>query len=343
MRSLISIFVSLCFVLLFAVSGIAQWEPSKVDTSASFRGLSVVDQRVIWASGTGGAVIRTIDGGKKWDVIKVPGAEKLDFRDIEAFDANTAYILSIGNGISSRIYKTTNGGKTWNEQFRNQDERAFYDAIACWDRDHCMAMSDPVDGKAVFIMTKNGIGWEKLSPHEMPDAKPNEAFFAASGTCLIIPKGTIVPMAVSGGSEVRFFRGGLDSHGKIRWSISEIPIAGGSPGSGAFSIAAYDRLIVVVGGDYEKPDESVDNLALSADFGLTWKPGRGLSGYRSGVAFVDRRTLVAVGTNGTDLSTDAGKTWKRTGSENLNAVASKGRSSTWAVGPAGLVAKMQWK
>lgn len=107
-------------------------------------------------------------------------------------------------------------------------------------------------------------------------------------------------------------------------------------------MAAYDRLIVVVGGNYEKPDESVDNLALSADFGLTWKPGTGLSGYRSGVAFIDKSTLVAVGTNGTDLSTDAGKTWKRTGSENLNAVASKGRSSTWAVGPAGLVARMRW-
>ena len=91
-----------------------------VDTTASFRGLSVVNEKVIWASGTGGTVIRTIDGGKKWNVIKVPDAAKLDFRDIEAFDANTAYILSIGNGESSRIYKTTDGGKTWKLQFEGE-------------------------------------------------------------------------------------------------------------------------------------------------------------------------------------------------------------------------------
>src|SRR5262245_34254434 len=123
----------------------AQWIKQNVDTTASFRGLSVVNEKIVWASGTGGTVIRTIDGGKTWRVMTVPGADKLDFRDVEAFDANTAYILSIGNGESSRIYKTTDGGKTWTEQFRNKNEKAFFDAIACWDVNNCIAMSDPVD------------------------------------------------------------------------------------------------------------------------------------------------------------------------------------------------------
>src|SRR5258706_8051596 len=134
---------ALTCALLLPVS--AQWIKQTVNTTASLRGLSVVNEKVIWASGTGGTVIRTIDGGKTWNVNIVPGAEKLDFRDIEAFDANTAYILSIGNGESSRIYKTADGGKTWNLQFQNSDPKAFYDAIACWDRMNCIAMSDPVD------------------------------------------------------------------------------------------------------------------------------------------------------------------------------------------------------
>src|SRR5437763_15608093 len=120
-------------IALLTVTANAQWVRQQVDTTVSLRGLAVVSERVVWASGTGGTVIRTVDGGKTWNVFTVPGAEKLDFRDIEAFDADTAYILSIGNGDNSRIYKTTDGDKTWNMQFHNTNERACFDAIACWD------------------------------------------------------------------------------------------------------------------------------------------------------------------------------------------------------------------
>src|SRR5690606_18329912 len=143
-------------VLTNTISANAQWIKQNIETNASFRGLSVVNERVVWASGTGGTVVRTTDGGKTWDVIKVPGAEKLDFRDIEAFDAKTAYILSIGNGEDSRIYKTADGGKTWSLQFKNDNPKAFFDAIACWNERNCLAMSDPVDGKYLLIRTTDG-------------------------------------------------------------------------------------------------------------------------------------------------------------------------------------------
>src|SRR6476620_10612381 len=155
-------FLSMKFLILFlfivmtSQSGFGQWEKHAVNTTASLRGLSVVSEKIVWASGTGGTVIRTVDGGKTWKVIAVPGAEKLDFRDIEAFDRETAYILSIGNGESSRIYKTVDGGATWMLQFQNTNEKAFYDAIACWDRDNCIAMSDPVDGHYPLISTNDG-------------------------------------------------------------------------------------------------------------------------------------------------------------------------------------------
>src|SRR5262245_8769718 len=144
------------FTFILTTAALPQWIKQNVNTTASLRGLSVVNEKVVWASGTGGTVIHTIHGGKTWNVITVPGAEKLDFRDIEAFDANTAYILSIGNGESSRIYKTVDGGKNWRLEFQNDNPKAFFDAIACWDREHCIAMSDPVDGHFPIISTIDG-------------------------------------------------------------------------------------------------------------------------------------------------------------------------------------------
>ena len=135
------LFILIAFLMIFVSIANAQWQKQTVETDAGFRGLSVVNENVIWASGTGGTVIRTIDGGKNWSVIKVPEADKLDFRDIEAFDENTAYILSIGEGEHSRIYKTIDGGKNWKLQFQNTNEKAFFDALAFWDSKNGMAMS----------------------------------------------------------------------------------------------------------------------------------------------------------------------------------------------------------
>ncbi len=313
------------------VSG--QWVKQSVNTSASFRGLSVVSDKVVWASGTGGTVIRTIDGGKTWDVITVPGAEKLDFRDIEAFDVNIAYILSIGNGEDSRIYKTIDGGKTWKQQFVNKNEKAFFDAIACWDAKNCIAMSDPVDRHYLLISTKDGETWNPIVSNELPAAKDGEAAFAASGTCLYInPKSGHV-FLVSGGTDARVFKS--SDRGKT-WTSAQTPLVKGTAGSGIFSIAMRDAMNgIIVGGNYEKPNEAVKTIAFTKAGGKTWTLGNGMTGYRSAVAYIDDRTVIAVGTNGTDLSYDSGGTWKKIGSEDLNSVVAKGKNAVWAVGPKG--------
>src|SRR5687768_9760333 len=156
--------LSFLIVLMSMSIAAQQWVKQSVKTTAGLRGLSVVNEKVVWASGTGGTVIRTTNAGKTWQVMTVPGAEKLDFRDVEAFDANTAYILSIGNGESSRIYKTTDGGAAWKLQFTNKNEKAFFDAIACWDKNNCIAMSDPIDGHYFLISTSDGgANWKQLT------------------------------------------------------------------------------------------------------------------------------------------------------------------------------------
>ncbi len=316
----------------------AQWMKQKVNTTASFRGLSVVNQKIVWASGTGGTVIKSTDGGKTWNVMIVPGAEKLDFRDIEAFDTKTAYVLSIGNGADSRIHKTADGGKNWKEQFRNANEKAFFDAIACWDEKNCIAMSDPVDGHYVLIHTTDGETWQTIVSNELPAAKDGEAAFAASGTCLYINPASGEVFLVSGGADARVFKSA--DRGKS-WTPAATPIVKGTPGSGIFSIAFRNKLHgTIVGGNYEKPDDSKNNLAFTRDGGKTWYEGEGLTGYRSAVTYIDDKTIIAVGTNGTDISTDRGATWKKIGSEDLNAVAAKGMDAVWAVGPKGGVYRM---
>src|SRR5215470_16135523 len=124
----------------------AQWQPQAIATKADFRGLCVVSAKCAWVSGTRGTFARTIDGGKTWSVGTVPGAEKLDFRDVEAFGEMTAYLLSAGPGDASRIYKTIDGGKAWALQFQNADPAGFLDAIAFWDEQHGMALGDPIQG-----------------------------------------------------------------------------------------------------------------------------------------------------------------------------------------------------
>ena len=331
-------FFALFFGLIFlSVSINAQWQKQKIETDAGFRGLSVVSENVIWASGTGGTFVRTTDGGKNWTIGKVPGAETLDFRDIEAFDANTAYILSIGDGENSRIYKTTDGGENWKLQFKNADPKAFFDALAFWDKENGMAMSDPVDGKYVLIETKDGgETWKPVETGKMPNAKQGEAAFAASGTCLIVNSKTDI-FLISGGNDARVFRS--NDRGQT-WFVADTPIVKGTAGSGIFSIAMHDKKRgVIVGGNYEKPDETGKNLAFTNDGGITWKLGKGLIGYRSGVDYIDKKTIIAVGSNGSDVSYNGGKTWENLDRENYNAVQSKGKKAVWAVGAKGLIAK----
>ncbi len=332
------ILTTFIYTIFFASIGLGQWTKHDVGTRSSLRGLAVVNEKVVWASGTGGTVIVTADGGKTWNVRSIPGAEKLDFRDIEAFDAKTAYILSIGNGETSRIYKTVDGGLTWKLQFTNNDEKAFYDAIACWDAKSCIAMSDPVDGFYRLIETRNGgDSWTLIDTEKMDNAKPGEAAFAASGTCLYTVGRSTVYL-VTGGSDARVFR---SNDRGWSWTVAESPLAKGTPGSGIFSIAFRNALHgTIVGGNYEKPGDSAGNLAFTRDGGKSWYAGDGLRGYRSAVAYINDKTLIAVGTSGADISFDRGATWRTVGEENFNSVAAKGQKAVWAVGPNGNVARL---
>jgi photosystem II stability/assembly factor-like uncharacterized protein len=314
-----------------------QWQPQAVKSDADFRGLCAVGPSVAWLSGTKGTFGHTTDGGKTWAVGTVPDADKLDFRDVEAFGEDTAYLLSAGPAEDSRIYKTTDGGKTWKLQFKNAEPKAFFDAIAFWDERHGIALSDPVDGRFLLIATDDGgATWTPLPEKSRPAALPNEGAFAASGTCLVTRGEKDVWFCTGGARAARAFRSA--DRGKT-WEVSETPLLAGVESGGAFSIAFRDRDHgVIVGGDYRKPDATEGTAAVTADGGKTWKAVEKPLPFRSGVAWAEGR-WVAVGTSGSDVSADDGASWRPLDREKYNSVAFTPTGDGWAVGPKGRVAR----
>jgi photosystem II stability/assembly factor-like uncharacterized protein len=321
---------------LCASPALGQWQTQAVDTKADFRGLCVASPDVAWVSGTMGTYARTVDRGKTWSVGTVPGAEKLDFRDVKAFGAATAYLLSAGPGDASRVYKTADGGKSWVMQFKCPDPAAFFDALAFWDEKNGIALGDPVDGRFQLIATEDGgASWKPLAAKSLPPALPGEGAFAASGTCLVARGEADAWFATGGAQAARVFRS--TDRGRS-WEVSETPVAAGAASAGIFSIAFRDGAHgLIVGGDYRKPDAVGATAAATADGGKTWVPLDKRLPFRSAVAWAKDR-WVAVGTSGSHVSRDDGDTWTPLDRENYNSVGFTATGEGWAVGPKGRIA-----
>src|SRR5262245_5337144 len=229
--SMYSFFWILVGVLLSVTPALAEWQSQGAGTDADFRGVCAVSAQVAWASGTKGTVLRTVDGGKHWEKVNVPGAEALDFRDIQAFDAREAFVLSIGPGTLSRIYHTRDGGLSWQLQFTNPEPKAFYDGFAFRDRKHGIAVSDSVDGKFPLLATEDGETWRPLHPSTLPAALPEEGCFAASGTSIAVA-GKSDAWFVTGGPAARVF---YSRDGGANWDVTVSPVLSGAASQGAFS------------------------------------------------------------------------------------------------------------
>jgi photosystem II stability/assembly factor-like uncharacterized protein len=337
--------VGLSAIVLAQTSLFAQWEVEKSGTRARLRGVSVADERVAWASGSNGTVLRTIDGGATWRRLHIPGSEARDFRDVHAFDHRTAFVLSIGPGEQSQIDKTTNGGATWIPSLRNHDPRGFFDAIAFWDRAHGIVQGDPVGGRFQIMTTKDdGKTWNPASEQEMPRALDGEGAFAASGTSLVVLGDRRAWFGTGGAKTARVFRS--TDRGR-NWTVTATPIDAGSPSSGIFSLAFRDPDHgVAVGGDYKRGEQGGRTIALTNDGGRTWTVPKGPSpaSFRSAVAWVPGTsppTFLAVGPAGADISTDDGQTWKPIGTIGFHAVAFSGPRAGWAVGEDGRIARYE--
>lgn len=316
------------------------WTVQTSSTTASLRGVSAVSAAVAWASGSGGTYLLTTDGGATWSAGKVAGAGDLDFRAVRALDSRTAWLMSSGPGIASRIYKTSDGGEHWKLLFTNPDSDGFFDALAFWDAQHAIVLGDPVGGQFVVLTTVDGgKTWQR---RKTPSALKGEGAFAASNSSLVVRDTGEAWFGTGGPAGARVFH---SSDGGVNWEVAPTPLCHDGAGSGIFSVAFSTVLQgLAVGGDYGKPAETAGNIAITFDGGLTWTkpPGSPPHGYRSAVAYIPGQKMwIAVGTSGSDVSND-GQSWKAFDTGAYNAIGVAG-DAVWGVGPAGRIARLSFE
>lgn len=306
------------------------WEIENSGSFAGLRGLHAVGGGVVWASGTGGTILRSEDGGHQWQTCAVPpGGEKLDFRGVWAWNARLAFALSSGPGTGSRLYRTMDSCSSWSLVLTNPDPAGFWDGVLFVNRQDGFLYGDPTMDAArtpqghLLITRDGGSTWSKAE-------LPPESFFAASNSSMA-SRGSEVWLGTGGARVLKKKTGG-------GWETIATPLASGNDSSGVFSVAFRNsQLGVAVGGDYRKPGEAAGTAAYSSDGGAHWSAATTPPhGFRSAVEWdATHQVWIAAGSNGSDISYDDGRSWQWLDSGNWNAL-----SLPWAVGPKGRIGKL---
>ncbi|MAN03957.1 MAG: oxidoreductase [Owenweeksia sp.] len=316
------------------------WENFETSSEASLRGLHAISAKVCWASGSEGTVLRTRDGGKTWEDVSVPASQELQFRDIHAFGADTALVLSAG--LPALIYYTSDGGKNWLRTYENNDAGIFFDAMDFWDQQRGIAFSDAPGNRLVLIETQDGgKSWQHLPESTLPKVATGQGGFAASGTCLrtLGPGKVIIGL---GGPEATVLLS--EDYGRT-WYKTSAPLDHGEASKGIFSFAfRNEKEGFCTGGDYRADSLTGFNIARTTDGGRSWFVSGDetiLGRYRSCIAYLNKDTLLTVSRNSGNYSLDAGESWNELeGGFYTISVAKDG--AAWASGPAGSIALLHF-
>jgi len=334
----------LLLLLVSALSSAQTLQMLGTPSKASLRGITAVDAKTIWIGGDGGTVMRSIDGGNTWTNVNPPYAADLDFRDVEAFDAHVAYAMSSGPSTRSRIFKTLDGGKTWKQQFITFDPKYFFDCFAFWNRDHGIAIGDPIGNHFSMLETHDGGDhWTVVTT--LPQIIESEAAFS-TGTCIVTSSDNNIWFGTGSKHGARVFHS--SDHGRT-WSVVATPLMAEDIGEGIFSMAfANPQVGIIVGGDYQKPEKVKVNAAYTVNGGKTWMATlQQPPGYRCGVAFrpgTNGNTIVTVGTTGIDITEDRGAHWRSLTNERYHSVAfTPDGSAAYVLGQNGRVAKINFR
>jgi photosystem II stability/assembly factor-like uncharacterized protein len=317
--------------------------PQDSGISVRLQAVSAPGNGVVWVSGLAGTFALSLDSGASWRPGVVPGAEKLELRDIHALDGSTAYALSSGTGDQSRIFQTTDGGASWSLSLVNPDSEGFFDCFDFWDRDHGLLYGDSVGGKLVLFETSDGKTWTRLPAERLPAARPGEGGFAASGTCLVTVGETTAYVGTGAGSS-RVLR--TRDRGRS-WEAFETPIVSATETAGITSLTFWDEEhVVAAGGDIATPDSRQANVAFLSEGGRSARLATSptFSGAIYGVAHVpgtSPEVLVAVGPKGASYSLDAARSWTPLTNDSYWSVGFAPSGIGWMVGPEGRIARLE--
>ena len=316
-------------------------------TTALLQAVSAVDSSVVWISGHRATVVRTTDGGRTWTVRPVPGApDSLQFRDIHALDARTAWILAAGPGDMSRIYRTDDGGASWSLQWTNPEPAGFYDCFDFWDANRGVAYGDAVDGELRVLVTDDGgRSWRFVPRSALPAAQPGEVGFAASGLCVDTEPGGHAWISAGNAARARVFH--TPDYGRS-WSAAEAPVVAGEA-SGLTAISMVDaRRGYAFGGNLAVTDRTTDNVVSTSDGGRTWAllPHVSFNGAIYGGLHVraPADVLAIVGPGGFAYSTDRGAIWTTTDTRAWWGIGESRspQGGLWIAGPEGRIARVRW-
>jgi len=281
-------------------------KPFDISINSSFRGLSVVDDSVVWVSGSQGWVGKSLNGGNDWDFKQVPGFQKSEFRSLYAFNKNSAIIAN--SGSPANILITKDGGETWKTVYSNSHKDVFFDGVDFWNNANGIIYGDPIDGRMLLLTTNDGgNSWNEVPEKQRPQLNEGEASFAASGTGIrCYDKSRL--LISTGGKVSRLFT--TSNLGKW-WKVYSPPIIQGESSAGIFSFAFRDKGNgIVVGGDYVRDTLATQHIFLTNDGGNTWaQPATPTRGYRECVEYISSTQVLAVGPKGIDISNNNGLDW----------------------------------
>jgi len=314
-------------------------------TKELIQAVHAVNAQVVWAAGHGAVVLRTRDGGARWERLQVPESDSLEFRDVHALNADTAWILAAGAGTRSRIYRTNDGGATWALQFRNADTSAFYDCMTFLDDRRGLAYSDASGGRTRILRTENGgASWALRPDASVPAPLPGEGAFAASGLCVAaVPPSTA--FIATGAPGARLFR---SADAGLLWTSLETPfVRGAAAGLTGLSFTdANNGIAVAADISRLRTDTSSAVVGITADGGRTWslRTRPPLPGALSGVAMVPAagaESAVVVGFGGAFVTADGARTWTTIENAVFTGVAAFGRTA-WIAGGGGRIVRLDW-
>jgi photosystem II stability/assembly factor-like uncharacterized protein len=279
-------------------------EKVEINVTASFRGLSIADNKIAWLSGSQGWVGRSSDGGNSWQFNQVKGFENSDFRALYAFDDQHAIIANAGT--PAHILITSDGGANWKSVYNNPHPDAFFDGIDFWDSKNGIIYGDPIDGKMLMLRTADGgLSWTEISG--APSLEKGEASFAASGTGIRCTNKSQV-MIATGGKVSRLW---TSNDKGTTWSAITTPMIQGETTTGIFSLLQNKKALIIVGGDYQKENLTLNHNFYSLDGGKNWlAPATPTRGYRECVEPATDKIVLATGPSGTDISYDRGINWQ---------------------------------